>query len=158
MTAESNKLLIHRLIDASNRHDADAQAELYSEDATNHGRPAGREGLRQIFRCLYATFPDWHFELGKMAAEGDVVMAAMAMTGTHAAAPELPVLGGLLVNVPPTGRRVRVQHFHLYRVRESLIVEHLATRDDLGMMQQLGLLPAVEHSAGDLSRRAHPHG
>ncbi len=53
--------------------------------------------------------------------------------------PELPVLGGLLIGVAPTGRQFTVQSIHFYRVVGDEIVEHRAVRDDLGIMQQLGL-------------------
>lgn len=48
----------------------------------------------------------------------------------------------MLVQVPPTGRHFEVQHIHMLQLRAGKIVEHFANRDDLGMMQQLGLLPA----------------
>jgi predicted ester cyclase len=50
------------------------------------------------------------------------------------------VNGDMLVGVPPTGRR-EVQHIHMLQVCDGKIVEHFANRDDLGMMQQLGLIP-----------------
>jgi predicted ester cyclase len=53
------------------------------------------------------------------------------------------VNGGLLVGVPPTNRQFRVNHVHLYRVNDSMITDHYGLRDDLGMMQQLGLLPSA---------------
>jgi hypothetical protein len=37
-----------------------------------------------------------------------------------------------------------VQHIHWYKLLDGKIVDHYATRDDIGMMQQLGLLPAIE--------------
>jgi predicted ester cyclase len=40
--------------------------------------------------------------------------------------------------------RFEVQHIHMYQLRNGKIVEHFANRDDLGMMQQLGLLPAAK--------------
>jgi predicted ester cyclase len=53
----------------------------------------------------------------------------------------MPVNGGLLVGVEPTGRHFEVQHIHMLRIGGGKIVDHYANRDDLGMMQQLGLLP-----------------
>lgn len=149
MPTEENKALIHRLINEANRQDAETQAGFYCADATNHGRPAGREGVRRVLRSLYTTFPDWHFALEEMVAEGEVVMCVMTMTGTHAATPDFPILGGLLMGVPPTGKRVMVLHSHLYRIIRGEIAEHRATRDDLGMMQQLGLLPAPQPTGGN---------
>jgi len=145
---------VQRELEAANRQDVAAWAACYSVDATNHGRPAGRDGLRQIFQSLVAAFPDLHFELGQVVVDGEHVMCEEIISGTHLGAPELPVLGGLLVGVPPTGRRFTVRSIHYYRVTGGEIVEHRAVRDDLGMMQQLGLLPATAHAAGDVSRPA----
>ena len=51
--------------------------------------------------------------------------------------------GGMLVGVQPTGKRFEVSHIHWYTLRDGKIVEHYANRDDLGMMQQLGLVPPL---------------
>ena len=105
--------------------------------------------MRRIFRSLLQAFPDWHFEERLLVADGDYVVGELLMTGTHLGTPELPVLGGLLAGVPPTGRRVAVHHIHIYRLAAGQIVDHRAVRDDLGMLQQLGLVAA---SAADVSR------
>lgn len=149
MRNEDNIAVIRRTAEAANRHDPDAWAALFSEDVTNHGQPRGRQGMRAIFRSLLQAFPDWHFEERLIVADGDCVVAEQVMTGTHLGTPELPVLGGLLSGVPPTGKRVSVHHIHIFRLAHSKIVDHQAVRDDLGMMQQLGL---IAESAGDVSR------
>jgi len=149
MSIEENKALVHRLIACANRRDVEVQADLYSEDATNHGRVVGRAGLRRVFGGLYTLFPDWHFELDEMVAEGDAVVCLITMSGTHLGTSDVPVLGGGLVGIVPTGRRVTVMHIHRYRIRDGAVVDHRATRDDLGMMQQLGLL---SQPAQDISR------
>lgn len=152
MSVDENKALIHRLIACANRRDGAAQAALYSAEAMNHGRAVGRAGLQRVFGGLYTLFPDWHFALEEMVAEGDAVVCLMMMSGTHLGTSDAPVLGGGLVGVAPTGKRVLVQNIHRYRVRDGAVVEHRATRDDLGMMQQLGLLPPP---AQDISRPTH---
>jgi predicted ester cyclase len=40
----------------------------------------------------------------------------------------------------PSGGRVSVELAHMFRLRDGKIAEHWAVRDDLGMMQQLGVL------------------
>jgi predicted ester cyclase len=152
MTTEENIALIRRVVEAHNRHDWQAAAASFSPDATNHGRPAGRAGMERIYQDIYATFPDFHFELELLLADGDWVTAYYTMSGTHLGAPQLPVFGGLLHGVKPTRRRVIVPNIHLYRIEAGLIIEHRAVRDDLGMMQQLNLLPSTSHASGDLSR------
>jgi predicted ester cyclase len=154
MRTDATLGVIRRVIEAANRQDVDAWAGLYGANATNHGRPTGREGVRGIFRSLVTAFPDLHFELGEVVADGDAVMCEEIMSGTHLGTPELPVLGGLLVGVPPTGKRFTIQSIHFYRIADGEIVEHRAVRDDLGIMQQLGLIRATPHRSGDISRPA----
>jgi predicted ester cyclase len=72
----------------------------------------------------------------------DVVVVRCKVSGTHRGVGKLSVNGRMLVGVPPTGRRFEVSHLHWYRLREGKIVDHYGNRDDLGMMQQLGLLPS----------------
>ena len=65
----------------------------------------------------------------------------LRLHGTHRGTSRLPVGGGMLVGVQPTGRTFEVQHIHMYRFRDGKIAEHFANRDDVGMMRQLGPLP-----------------
>ncbi len=154
MSVEDNKATVRRLVKAHNRQDAAAAAACFAAGATNHGRPAGPEGMEQVYRDLYSTFPDFHWDLQVLLAEDEWVSAKVLMTGTHRGTPGLPVFGGLMHTAQPTGKHVSVFNIHLYRMASGLVVEHGAVRDDLGMMQQLGLLPATRHAAGDLSRSA----
>jgi predicted ester cyclase len=155
VSTEANKALIEQVVAGHNRHDPEAVVALYSPDIANHGRPLGRDGMALLYRSLYTAFPDFRFDIQLLVSDDDWITAQLLMSGTHLGSPELPVLGGLLHGVPPTGRRVEVQNIHLYRIGEGLVAEHRAVRDDLGMMQQLGLLPATSHVAGDISRPAH---
>ena len=141
--------LVRQVLAAANRQDAEAWAAFYAPACTNHGRPVGRAGMLAVFKSLLQAFPDFHFEERSLVAEGDAVAAELIMSGTHTGAPDLPVLGGLLTGVPPTGRRVSVENIHIYRFQDGVIADHRAVRDDLGLMQQLGLLPA---SPADVSR------
>jgi predicted ester cyclase len=102
-----------------------------------------------VFRSLIKAFPDFRFEARHIVSAGDTVVAELTMSGTHRGTPDLPVLGGLLTGVAPTGRHVSVENIHVYRFENGLIADHRAVRDDLGLMQQLGLIP---RSADDLSR------
>jgi predicted ester cyclase len=130
MTSDEKKALIHRLVDAHNRHDPEAATACFTSDVTNHGRAAGRDGMASIYRSLYTAFPDYHFEIELLLVDGDWVTAVYRQTGTHRGMPELPVLGGLLHSVPPTGKAVSVMNIHVYRIEDGLIAEHRAVRDD----------------------------
>lgn len=144
-----NLEVIRRVLEAANRQDADAWAGFYSPACTNHGRAVGRAGMLAVFKSLIQAFPDFHFDERSLISSGDLVTAELTMSGTHRGIPELPVLGGLLTGVMPTGLRVAVENIHVYRLENGLIADHRAVRDDLGLMQQLGLLPS---SPADVSR------
>jgi predicted ester cyclase len=139
---EENKRLIQRLIDEGhNRQDADAAAAFYSEDASNHLRTVRRAGMKAVFETLYGVFPDFHYEIHESTAEGDRVVCKMTMTGTHRGEPKMhEAFSGMLNGVAPTGKSVKVLQFHSFRLRDGLIAEHAAVRDDMGMVLQLGLV------------------
>ena len=137
-----NKRLIQRLMDEGhNRQDADAAAAFYTDDASNHLRTVGRAGMKAVFETLYAVFPDFRYTIEEMIAEGDRVVCKVTMTGTHRGQPVLrEAFSGMLNGVTPTGKSVKVLQFHSFHVREGLIAEHAAVRDDMGMVLQLGLV------------------
>ena len=142
MSLEANTALIRRLYDEGfNRQDARAAAAFYALDARNHLRTVGRAGMQNVFETLFSVFPDFNYRIEEATAEDDRVVCKVTMTGTHLGAPVLPeAFSGMLNGVPPTGRRVEVQQFHSFRVRDGEICEHAAVRDDMGMVIQLGLV------------------
>ena len=137
-----NKRLIQRLIDEGhNRQNADAATAFYAVDASNHLRIVGRAGMKAVFETLYAVFPDFHYVIDESTAEDDRVVCKMTMTGTHRGQPKLrEAFSGMLNGVAPTGKSVKVLQFHSFRIRDGLICEHAAVRDDMGMVLQLGVV------------------
>jgi SnoaL-like polyketide cyclase len=47
-------------------------------------------------------------------------------------------------DMPPTGKSICQRQIHILRIRDSKVAEHRVVRDDLTMMQQLGLIPQPE--------------
>lgn len=141
-----NKEIIRRQIEKWTGSDLDAIAADFAKDARNHGETVGRDGIRIVVEDIWRTFPDFRGEILDIVAEADTVVARVRVSGTHLGTGEIPVNGGMLVNVPPTGRKFTVQHIHFYKMRDGEIADHFATRDDLGMMQQLELLPSPKSS------------
>ena len=119
-----------------------------------YGRAVGSAGMEKVYRNLYAAFPDFHWDIQALFGEDDWVALKVLMTGTHLGSPDLPVFGGLMHDEPPTGKPVSVLNIHVYRMEGGLVAHHSAVRDDLGMMQQMGLLPETKHPEGDTSRPA----
>jgi steroid delta-isomerase-like uncharacterized protein len=69
-----------------------------------------------------------------MVADGDTVAVRYTMTGTHR---------GSFAGVPPTDRAVVAQSMAFYLLADGKIVEERAQLDMLGVLQQLGAVPAA---------------
>jgi ketosteroid isomerase-like protein len=102
-----SKDLIRRLYsEGFNRRDAAAAAAFYAEDAVNHGRQVGRDGMRKVFEALFSAFPDFRYEILEETEEGERIVCKVRMTGTHRGQPALPeAFSGMLAGVarPPPG-------------------------------------------------------
>lgn len=136
-----NEMVIRRHHDAINAGDVAAAAEFYADEVLNNGNPVNRARLSAIMQDNARTFPDWNMRIDRLIARGDDVVVLMTVSGTHQGTSQRPVNGGVYLGVAPTGRHFSVLHTHWFRLKNGLIVEHRATRDDLGMSRQLGLLP-----------------
>jgi predicted ester cyclase len=150
-TARRNAEIVRRLLDAVNRHDVEAAGKFWADDTVIHGIPRGRTGVRRILTDVFATFPDWRQEIIDLVAVGDDVVIREIVSGTHQGTGRIALNGGLLVNAPPTGKKFKVQAMHWYTLdKDGLIIVGRANRDDVGMMQHLGLLPLPPGGRRDL--------
>jgi predicted ester cyclase len=142
-TPEENKAHFRRayeeLLNQGNLSIAD---ELVAPEFINHEAPPGRnrgpESMRGVATMLRTAFPDLHFTIEELVAEGDIVAGRLTMSGTHQ---------GPLMGMPPTGRSMRQDHMHFVRFRDGKAIEHWGVRDDLGMMHQLGVIPEPEQGS-----------
>lgn len=147
---ERNREIVRRHLELMNRGEWKQAAELFAPDVRHHlgswreGREKtiqGQKILKDNLEDIFRTFPDWKMEIIEMAAEGESVVVRCRVSGTHRGVGAKRINGGFLVGVPPTGKRFEVQHIHWYKLRDGKITDHFTNRDDLGMTQQLGLLP-----------------
>lgn len=149
---ERNKEIVRRHLELMNRGDWQQAAAMFAPNVRHHlgnwqegderivqGQKVLTDNLEDIFR----TFPDWKMEIVDIAAEGQSVIVRCKVSGTHGGMGEKRVNGGFLARVEPTGKHFIVQHMHWYKLSDGKIVDHYASRDDLGMTQQLGLLPVA---------------
>lgn len=158
MSAKSaGKELISRMHDALERGDLDDAVSCWGEDAVNHasGRAAvplmqGRAALRRVFEALRLAFPDRRWTVDEMIEEGDLITCRLTVSGTFGQRPPPPpgplpkpwlgVESTQLLPDTAAGRPYSVSHIHIFRVRDGLISEHWAARDDLGLLLQLGAI------------------
>lgn len=137
MTTEQNKAVVLNYIEEVwNRHDLDAIDGLVSPDYVNHAASTAEYqhgGARHIWEWLLSVFPDHHYVVEDAAADGQAVAVRGTCSGTHE---------GELMGFAPTGKQFAAQQSHRFRVQEGELTERWAVRDELCMMQQLGILPA----------------
>ena len=136
-----NEAVIRRHHDVMNSGDVAAAAAFYADTLLNNGNVITRARLFAIMQDNARTFPDWTMKIDRLIARGDEVVVLMTVSGTHKGVSQRPVNGGVYLGVAPTGKSFSVLHTHWFTLKDGLIVEHRATRDDLGMSRQLGLLP-----------------
>lgn len=101
----------------------------------------GPVGLAVTGAWLRFAFSDIAFEELERVAAGNVVMSRVIFSARQTGPLVLFEDGRPAVVFPPTGRRFRVEQIHRHELRDGAVVGHLARRDDLGMLQQLGHLP-----------------
>jgi predicted ester cyclase len=138
MSTEANKTSVRRFYDeVFNQKNRAAIDEFIDPNQVDHaappGTPGGLAGAKQTIGMYLTAFPDLHFTVEDMIAEGDKLVARLTVRGTQQ---------GAFMGIPPTGKHVTVTAIDISRMAGGKSVEHWIEMDTLGMMQQLGVIPA----------------
>ena len=141
MSAEENKAVVRRAYEEVNRGDLDASAGYVSPDMVRNGELAGREADKRRDEAMLAAFPDLHYDIEDLVAEGDKVVARWRMTGTQEGE-----LAGPTMSIPPSGKRLDVWGLSLYRIENGMATEIWENFDRMEFLGQLGVLPPPEQS------------
>jgi steroid delta-isomerase-like uncharacterized protein len=137
---DANKRVARRLADevfsAGNMRTLD---EILATGYVNHnmpvpGIPGTKEGFRRIVAATRDAFPDVHVNVQAVVAEGDLVVFRDTVHATSR---------GAFFGVPPNGKRLEWSEIHFLRVANGQIVEHWTNFDQLGILRQLGAIPAT---------------
>ena len=124
MSAEENKAMLRRLVEAHNAGNMEVMDELFT--------PELAEQAKQGYTAFRSAFPDWREEIVDVVAEEDRVVGRFKCSGTHR---------GEMMSIAPTGRRMEVDEVYFLRVQDGKFVEFWGLEDNLTRMRQLGLLP-----------------
>jgi len=152
MTSEENKALIRRYyeeIDAAAKDERGASVldEFIAPNFLNHDPSPGfspdLEGLKQAYNHFLDANPDGYHVIEDTIAEGDKVMTRLSAYGTQT---------GELFGIPPTGKQVSMTAIAIHRIANGKIVEHWSELDNLGMMQQLGVVASPDDPPQEQSR------
>lgn len=131
---EQSKALVRRYYEACNARDFEAIFACLHPECIHHSRLSEypKDGVAFAFETTFAAFPDLHWTIEELIAEGTRIAALVLIEGTH--------LGDYL-SVGGTGRRVRVHSVDIARVSEGLFVEHRGVLDELHLLAQVGVVP-----------------
>jgi predicted ester cyclase len=139
MTAKDNAATYRRWFDEGcSQGNLDLVDQLYSPNYVTHAvgpdLPPTREGLKMFIRALRDGIPDLQCPMEEVVAEGDRVAGRFSLVGTH---------NGTLLGIPPTGKPINVGVMVIARFDEAgKWVEDWASWDQLGLLQQIGVIPA----------------
>lgn len=137
MSADQNKALVRRFFDLVREGNIDAFDDLISPDLIEHeelpGLTRNREGVKQFFRMFGQAFPDLQITLDDVLADEEKVVARSTWRGTHQ---------GEFMGLPATGKAITFSVIDIMRVADGKMVEHWGQADTLGLLQQLGAIPA----------------
>lgn len=139
MSTELNKALLRRSLEgAVNEKNISILDEILAHDFVEReqlgpGIPPNVEGTKQFFAMILSAFPDLHCTIEDEIAEGDRVVVRSKWSGTHQ---------GEFMGVPPTGKSVTFPVIDIGRVEYNKVVEHWGQADLMGLLMQIGAIPA----------------
>jgi len=138
MGIDENKAAVKEaIVDFNDRENRERYLERHDPSVAAHGlAPDGAldfDGVRGFYETLWAAFPDVEATIEDMIAEGDEVAFRVTVRGTHE---------GEFMGVPATGTKITMAVQNIYRLRDGKVIERWSNPDMLGMMTQLGAIPA----------------
>jgi steroid delta-isomerase-like uncharacterized protein len=147
--AQENSALIPRWFEEVwNKGNMDAIDEMASPDAVGHGQAQhdtdiGLKEFRTFAISLRRAFPDFNVTIDHVIEQGDKVVARWTTTMTHK---------GEFLGVAPTGKKVTITGTSIQRIAGGKIVEGWDNWDQLGLLVQIGAIPAA-HFVAPAERR-----
>lgn len=140
MRTESAKALVRQVVDDWNKADLDALDEhldpaTYVNRDPNSPQVTDFASYKRWAAAARAAFPDLHVTIDDLIAEGDKVAKLWSFEATYE---------GEFLGMAPTGKRITWSGITIYRVSGDRVVECIWRTDALGLLQQLGAMPAAQ--------------
>jgi len=139
MSLEENKALVRRFFEAIDTGDVAKLDKFLTPDYHDHDPPPfpglapGMEGARQAFQYALDAFSDFRHTIEDQVAEGDKVVTSITGYGTHT---------GEFLGIAPTGKEVSMRGIAIHRIADGKLAEHWGRVDNVGLLIQLGAIPA----------------
>lgn len=137
--ADQHKQLVQQYLKAFNQKDREALSEVVDEDIVEHGTHWEVEGFDEFMQYVednVNTFTDYTGTTEEMIAEDGTVAVRYTVRGTHE---------GEYLGIKPTGREVEWTGIAMYSIDDGKISEIWIESDQLGLLEQLGLVEPPAH-------------
>jgi steroid delta-isomerase-like uncharacterized protein len=148
MSAE-NKAIIRRLYgEVWNGRRLDLISEIISPSHALHdnnasGSSIGPEAYKTQVNRFLSGFPDLRFSIDDMVAEDEKLVVSWNIAGTHR---------GEFMGIPATNKKISVDGITINHIVNGKIIDSYINWDALGMLQQLGLAPALGQLKSAIAR------
>lgn len=132
--------VIERYLEGFNEQDMEALPETVAPDVVVHGLIGvegdvnGIEEYGDWATEMFTGMPDAEIELEDLFSVGDKVAARWTVRGTQE---------NELFGLPATGESVEVSGLAIFRMEDGKIAEKWYQQDDLGMLQQTGVVEGI---------------
>jgi len=125
-----------------NAGDLDGYLSLYDEGIRLHGyapEPFDKAAARGFYEMIWASLaevgePNPSLVFHETLVDGDMYCCRFTMSGVH---------GADFMGVPATGKAYALEGITILRFRGDRVVERWSSADFLGLLTQLGALPAM---------------
>ena len=140
MPSENKRLVLRIFLELWNRGKLAVADEIFAANYVHHDAASpdfgkGPEGIKQTVTLYGNAFPDLQFTIEHMMEVDQFVTTRFSSRGTHK---------GELRGIAPTNKPIKVEGMVIHRISGGRIVEGWVMWDALGLMQQLGVIPALE--------------
>ena len=135
MSTEQNKALVSRLLSNTFKNLSIAD-EILDPNYVNYDFPApapGIEGWKMVNQMFISAFGDLQVVIEDEIAEGNKVVSRGYFTGTHK---------DTFMGIPATGKHFTIKYIDIWTVVDGKLKENWVQMDMLGLLQQLGAIPA----------------
>ena len=136
MSAGNEELVRRFFEEFCNGRQAGVADEIVAADFVSHGPQAppaeGPDGVKARVG-LYQEAVAGQWDVDEIFSAGDYVVARWTGRGNHQ---------GELMGVEPTGKDIAVDAISIFRVSDGQIHEEWTVWDALGLLQQVGAVPA----------------
>jgi steroid delta-isomerase-like uncharacterized protein len=136
---EAAQRLAEQYIEGMNRGDIEMTMDVFADSFIDHQVAPGGASLgntkadvQRAHEMLKMSFPDVKFTLEDLLVDGDSVVMRVSGEGTHQ---------GAFFGIPPTGKYIRWTGVRLLRFEDGKFVEGTSELDQVGILQQMGILP-----------------